>query len=67
MNETELQDFLRKAETLKPQQFERLFEVLQNHFRCNRTHYNLAIAWRLKQAYMLIKHQNNPTKPATTS
>jgi len=67
MNETELKEFLRKVETLKPNQFERLFEVLHHHFRNDGNHYNLDIAWRLKQAHMLIKHQNHPAKPATTS
>jgi hypothetical protein len=57
MNETEFQEFLNKLEALKPSQFERVFELLHQHFRHNRNHFNMAISWRCKQAWMLIKNQ----------
>jgi hypothetical protein len=60
MNETEFQAFLEKLETLKPSQFERVFELLHGHFR---HHNNLSVAWRCKQAYRLLKEK--PEKKST--
>jgi hypothetical protein len=54
MNETEFQAFLNNLETLKPTQFERVFELLHGHF----LHHNrLDVAWRCKQAHRLLKEK----------
>ena len=64
MNETEFRAFLNNLETLKPDQFERVFELLWQHFRWSQQETFAALAWRCKQAWMLMKEKNHPTRPS---
>lgn len=69
MDEKEFTKFLEDICNLKPEQMEIVFntfhEMFLHHARVdNSTNMpNAALAWRTKQAYLLIKHRNDKKLP----
>jgi len=69
MNETDFNKFLNSdIYELKPEQLERLFKVFYEMF--DSRYYSFgkslpadALAWRTKQAHLLLKHRNDKKLP----
>ena len=62
MNQVDFEAFMDKIYDLTPAQFETIFAKTWEHFRYNddKTLANDQIAWRCKQALMLIQHRTKP-------